>query len=114
VVPSGATSASFNITAGNTQDTATIIATLGSIVLRSTISVSKPKGPGKEGVGKEGVGKESFILENIPRPVLSAQGIAPTEPGQSPVAQAFIRPEERPPIDVGGPTELSSTEEEFR
>jgi len=113
VVPSGATSAPFNITAGNTPGTATITATLGSIVLQNTITVRKPKGPGKEGVGKESVGKESIILENVPKLAIEhlpnlgipAQGIASNEPGQSPVAQAFIRPEERPPVGETPPNQ---------
>jgi hypothetical protein len=112
-VPIGNNTASFPITAGSTAGTTTIKATLNAASLTGTITV-RPK-TGKEGAGKEHIGKEIPIekaapIEVSPRltPILGPTNLAgptlrstestPSNQPVTPIAQAFIRPEERPPV----------------
>jgi len=114
-VPAGQNTATFPITAGSptTTQSTSIRATLAGATLAGTITV-RPK-TGKEGGGKEHIGKEIPIekaapVEVSPRltpnlgptnfagPTLRSTESTPSSQPVAPSAQAFIRPEERPPV----------------
>jgi hypothetical protein len=115
IVPAGQNTATFLITAGSptTTQSTTIRATLAGGTVTGTITVRAKTG--KEGVGKEGVGKEIPIekaapIEASPRltpslgptnlagPTSRSTELTPSSQPVAPIAQAFIRPEERPPV----------------
>jgi len=110
VVPAGQNTATFLITAGSpaTTQSTTIRATLAGGTVTGTITVRAKTG--KEGVGKEVPIEKAAPIEASPRltpnlgptnlagPTLRSTQSTPSSQPVAPIAQAFIRPEERPPV----------------